>query len=705
MSDRDSTELLTRYALRQDDDAFAHLVRRYASLVHGTALRVSGGRADLADDAAQAVFIQLAQKASQLLPRPQLGGWLHAVACTTTLGLLRAEKRRLARESAAQALHSHEPMTPTDSPWCELAPHLDAALHALPSTDRHALVGRYLEGKSTRDLAGELQLSPDALQKRISRALGRLRQRLSRRGLALSGAALATALAQRAEATVPEALAHQWTAQALTAGKSIAGAGVVTRALRSIRTEPWAFAAGVAAVAVVAWALPTALPGGPASEAASLAPKVPSSVVEPPRPPFTGNMKERDDLFHRLVAAAREPHPLARDWQLSAALFHVTPGIARSFILRGEAEFDPFLQAALFPKLFGRWAEAEPDSALDYALSSGIDARLAQSTMGFVYKLVWQWIERDQDAVGDWLARHWGDAQFHRWTLQGGMGGELATSLTSSWTREGRVDRALDFLERLPPGPNRDAALDGVADDGSGRYRADWPADRVAGLLNVLAARVHGPLGPQSLRRSVARWAASHGEEARRWIDALSEPDARFAAELGWLSVAEEEILVSEDKESGRSSHTFRPTADREERADRALEAAKHLPTEAALISIVEQWSAPEAAAEWLQALAPRLPTGAVDRALVTAAVQQASSGDRIARDASQLQKAFEMCGTISDAQLREDAISGLVRRWSADAPQQAAAFLAKAEWPPERLARCRALISGNKPDVTPISR
>ena len=222
MPDCDPTELLTRYALRRDDDAFAQLVRLYAGLVHGTALRVSGGRADLADEAAQAVFIQLAQKARRLLPRPQLGGWLHAVACTTTLGLLRAERRRLRRESTAHALHAHvHPMTPDDSAWPDLAPHLDAALRALPSADRHALVGRYLEGKSTRELAGELQLSPDALQKRISRALDRLRQRLCRRGLALSGAALATALSQRAEATVAESLAHRWTTEALAAGKSV----------------------------------------------------------------------------------------------------------------------------------------------------------------------------------------------------------------------------------------------------------------------------------------------------------------------------------------------------------------------------------------------------------------------------------------------------------------------------------------------------
>lgn len=697
MNDRDSAELLTRYALDRDEEAFAQLLRRYAGLVHGTALRISGGRADLAEEAAQAVFVQLAQKARRLLPRPRLGGWLHKVTCTTTLGLLRAEKRRLLRESTAHSHRNSEAMPADDASWQELAPHLDGCLRSLGDADREVLTGRYLEGKSTREIAAELQLTPEAVQKRITRALDRLRQRLGRRGILLSASAFSAAFSKRTEATVPDALVHQWTTHALSAETIVGAGGALPQALQSIRLAPWAFLAGGTAVVVLGWVVPAAVRR--AINVASVSSAVASGRVAttPPQPGGIPRVAETDDPFRAMVAAARELEPLAREWRLDAAFVSITPEMAHGFILRGEAEFDSPLQGTLFPKLFAKWAEAEPAAAMDYALSSGIDSRLAGSTMGFVYSLVWKWIERDRKAVGDWLVRHWSDGDFHRGTLQGGMGGELASALATSWTREGNVGAALDFLERLPAGPNRDAALAGVADDGSGRARADWPADRQAELMTALAARVDGPLGTHPLRRSVALWAKYHADEARHWIDGVRDPISRFAGELAWLSIARESILVSEDTESGRSRYTSRPVTDRAQRADRALEAASHLPAEAAMESIVEHWADFPAAFGWLKALKPRFPNGEADRAFVKAAVGSLPTFSSSSREASDLQKAqnaFRMCEEISDPDLREGTISGLVRRWIEVSPQQAGNFLANADWPAERLDRLRPLVT-----------
>ncbi len=690
MNDCDTAELLKRYTAARDEAAFAELVRRYAALVHGTALRICGGRADLAEEASQAVFIRLAQHAPRLLARPQLGGWLHEVACTTTLGLLRAEKRRRQRESTAHALHEADPMTPNDASWQELAPHIDEGLRSLASADREAVVQRFFEGKSARQIAEGLNASPEAVQKRISRALERLRQRFSRRGISLSVAALASALADRSEAGVSEALVQQWTAQAVAVGP-LAGGGVISQTVRAVRAEPWAFLAGAAAVAALGWGVPAAMNGASVGPTASPAVAAARVSTAPPRPGQKPRTAAESDAFRAMIEAAREPEPLAGEWKLDAAFLAITPELAHQFILRGEREFDALLARKLFPKLFAQWAEADPATAMDYALSSGVDARLAISYAGFVDSMVWKWIDRDRNAACDWLTQRWGQEEFWRGP-SGGMRGQFGAALTTSWIREGKVDEALDFLERLPAGPIRDAALTGVADDGSGQYRWDWPADRVAKLMEALAERAKGPLGSDPLRRSMAVWAKFHPEDAGRWIDGLQDGSARYAAGLAWLSIEYESVKTSEDKEALTISFASKAVTDRAARADRALQAAGPGDTADALKAIVSAWNDPEASFDWLKGKREQLPQSVVDQAMASAAVTLAFKG-RLGQYRAFLEKAFRLCGDIPQPALREDAICGLFRRLVDAAPKTAEEFLSRSDWPAERVERLRVLL------------
>jgi len=68
-------ELLERYAQRGDNDAFAELVRRHIDMVYAAARRIAENDAE---DATQAVFVLLAEKARELPERGALGGWLHS---------------------------------------------------------------------------------------------------------------------------------------------------------------------------------------------------------------------------------------------------------------------------------------------------------------------------------------------------------------------------------------------------------------------------------------------------------------------------------------------------------------------------------------------------------------------------------------------------------------------------------------------------
>lgn len=71
----DDLQLLTEYARNRSEAAFAQLVERYLPLVYSAARR-QVGEAAAAQDAAQQVFILLAEKANKL-SGVHLSGWLH----------------------------------------------------------------------------------------------------------------------------------------------------------------------------------------------------------------------------------------------------------------------------------------------------------------------------------------------------------------------------------------------------------------------------------------------------------------------------------------------------------------------------------------------------------------------------------------------------------------------------------------------------
>ena len=72
----------------------------------------------------------------------------------------------------------HELLSNESESSCEsIAPHLDVALGELNEADRDALLLRYFEHKSAREMAGLLGISEDAARKRITRTLHALKER------------------------------------------------------------------------------------------------------------------------------------------------------------------------------------------------------------------------------------------------------------------------------------------------------------------------------------------------------------------------------------------------------------------------------------------------------------------------------------------------------------------------------------------------
>src|SRR5262249_57149609 len=89
-------------------------------------------------------------------------------------------------------------------PWQDLQPLLDQELSRLPVKYRLPVVLCDLEGKARKDVARELEIPEGTLSSRLTTARGLLARRLARRGLPLSGGALAAVLsANAASACVP----------------------------------------------------------------------------------------------------------------------------------------------------------------------------------------------------------------------------------------------------------------------------------------------------------------------------------------------------------------------------------------------------------------------------------------------------------------------------------------------------------------------
>lgn len=204
MNDRTDQQLLRDYVAGDSAAAFSELVRRHLDLVHSAAVRMTVDR-HLADDVTQAVFVALAQRASSLTDRPVLASWLHRTTQNLAAKAVRTEVRRRAREQEAATMQT--PASETEAVWNDIAPHLDAALGQLDDADRDALLLRYFERKSAREIGARLGLGEEAAQKRVSRALDRLRGVFVARGLAIPAATLGGAITLQAVQTAPAALA------------------------------------------------------------------------------------------------------------------------------------------------------------------------------------------------------------------------------------------------------------------------------------------------------------------------------------------------------------------------------------------------------------------------------------------------------------------------------------------------------------------
>jgi RNA polymerase sigma factor (sigma-70 family) len=316
MSETD-LELLRCYAREHAEEAFADVVQRHLGLVHSAALRQVRST-HLAEEIAQSVFVDLARNARRLAPNTVVAGWLYEVTRRTAIDVLRRESRRELREQTAEELNS---MNSTEPDWMEIAPLLEEAMATLEPGDRAAILLRYFENKSLREVGRTLGASENAAQKRVSRALDRLHRFFRSKDIPTTAGALALLISGNAVQSTPLQLGATIATAAVQAGAAaVAGTtGIAVKTLFMSTTQK----------AIMATAFVAAVGTGiyEAGQASRLRAEVRGLKA---RVPLTENIesltRERDHATNQLASLMAENEQLKR---ATAELFKLRGEVTR----------------------------------------------------------------------------------------------------------------------------------------------------------------------------------------------------------------------------------------------------------------------------------------------------------------------------------------------------------------------------------------
>ncbi len=279
----DDRHLLEQYTRNRSESAFSELVARNINLV---------------------------RKAGSLPRDAVLAGWLHQHACYTASKAVRTERRRQTREQTAmemRALDDH-----TEPPWGAIAPHLDEGLSQLSAEDRDAIILRFLKQQDLRTVGAALSISDDAAQKRVSRAVERLREFFAKRGLTVGASGLAVVLSTNAVQAAPDGLAVAISTAAALTGRTVTATATATTTQAIAMTTLQKTVIGVTLAAAVG----TGIYGvHEAHQASALRNQV--QTIQRQQVPLTEQIqqltRERDDATNTLALLRDENERLSRN--------------------------------------------------------------------------------------------------------------------------------------------------------------------------------------------------------------------------------------------------------------------------------------------------------------------------------------------------------------------------------------------------------
>ncbi len=249
---RTDFELLRNFVRKGDQRAFAEVVRRHLALVYATALRKTEDEG-AAEEVAQNVFATLAKKAWQFAPDDSLPAWLYKTTLLEAREWVRGELRRRRRDQTAAELGTTM-KTPDDQiAFRALLPLLDEALLSLREKERTALLLRFYESQSLREVGTALGVTDDTAQKRVSAALEKISVFFQRRGYKTATAAAVAVLFERTAVSASVSTAALVMNTALENAPAVSSATAFLSRFMGFTKLQTAAVCAVLAIGPVAW--------------------------------------------------------------------------------------------------------------------------------------------------------------------------------------------------------------------------------------------------------------------------------------------------------------------------------------------------------------------------------------------------------------------------------------------------------------------
>jgi RNA polymerase sigma factor (sigma-70 family) len=175
MPDMRQVEAVIIRVQQGEQESFAFIVDAFQQPVYRYCCRMLGNRQD-AEDAVQDVLVKAYQSISGYKPTVSFSAWLYRIAGNHCLNLLRRRRMqghflRVFRPDTAAAAGPEQTMEER-----LYSPALEAALGRLSLEERNLLVLRVFEEQTFLEISAILNITPNALHKRMERIKRKVRE-------------------------------------------------------------------------------------------------------------------------------------------------------------------------------------------------------------------------------------------------------------------------------------------------------------------------------------------------------------------------------------------------------------------------------------------------------------------------------------------------------------------------------------------------
>jgi len=170
-------ESLTKQMLKGDEMAYRTFYDAYFDRLWRYLLVVSAGNEDTAREALQATLLRVVRHVKVFRDEEHFWSWLTVLARTAYLDETRKRRRyfsfleRFTRHS--ETAIDHLPGHHADK---KLQDSLKNGLAVLPADEQKLIEQKYFDRRTVRDIAEELQMTPKAIESKLSRIRRKLKQ-------------------------------------------------------------------------------------------------------------------------------------------------------------------------------------------------------------------------------------------------------------------------------------------------------------------------------------------------------------------------------------------------------------------------------------------------------------------------------------------------------------------------------------------------